>query len=213
MSTSMESYMSYMQDNLLIIINGAPRTGKNHIAEMISSEIADLGCESFNISISDHLKKITHEIYRLNADIDAYERVKDLPHTDFGGKTPRNAYIEVSDVIRRERGVDYFGRVALRRIGDFEGPILLPGAGFADEIAPLLDAIGRDSSVLLRLEGDGWDSRSRLELDGVTTVDIAPGAFREAAFLIAHYAVASANERRLLTLPERIVPAPELRFA
>lgn len=204
-----KSAVSEDQDNLLIIINGAPRTGKNHIAEMIADEISNLGCESFSLSISDHVKEITHELYQLNVDIDAFELVKDIPNVAFHGQTPRAAYINVSNIIRKEKGPQYLGNIALRRIGDFQGPILLPGAGFLDEIEPLLDGIGRGSALLLRLEGDAWDSRSRLEIDSVATIDVAPGAFHEAAFLIAHYAVATASERRLLTLPERIEAAPK----
>lgn len=196
------------QDRLLIILNGPPRAGKDHIATMIADEISELGCDVIRLSISDRVKEVAHELYGVNCDIDAFEDVKDLPNTVFRGLTPRQTYINVSTWIRRDLGPEYLGRAALKRIGDYRGTVLLPGAGFRDELEPLIKEFGPVNTLLLRLEGGAWDSRSRLDIPEVAAVDIARNAFAEAAFLIANYAVEESLERRRLMLPARIEAAP-----
>jgi hypothetical protein len=117
--------------------------------------------------------------------------MKDISNMAFRGLTPRNAYINASSWIRKVLGPEYLGHAALGKIGDFSGTILLPSAGFLDEIEPLLDRMGRTNSLLLRLEGGAWDSRSRLEIDAVTTIDVAKeGDFAAAARRAADWACA-----------------------
>jgi hypothetical protein len=164
----------------LLFVNGPPRSGKDHFTRDFTewAKANDLSCET--IVLSDLIKDATHAIAGLPRETPPriFEAVKDLPNAAFGGATPRHAYISVSDSIRLLEGPACFARRLQQKIeaGLARGFVVMPGVGFADEVEPIAEAIGRDDCLILRFGGEFNDSRSRLALPGVAALDVEPYA-------------------------------------
>lgn len=149
----------------LIIFNGPPRTGKDHAARFIERQIETVGVCPVAISrIADVLKQHTHEKYGLTGmPPHLFEEVKDNPRPEFGGLTPREAYIRhFRDDLEPRWGESALGDLFARRLheqslaNDQPGTVhLLPGAGYWPEVAPIAAMFDPDRILLLRIERDG----------------------------------------------------------
>jgi len=172
------------------------------MANLIREHIAPL-IPVMHVVISDIVKKMTHEHYGLDCAPLTFEDIKDHPSILFNGLSPRDAYIDYSEnVIKPEHGDDYFGvrtAKALHAIKDQPGLILMPGAGYAEEVAPIVKEIGPENIMLVRLAAGEWDVRAQLDLPGVETVDFIKFSQPEIEELI-----------RTLIVPKivRILPEP-----
>lgn len=88
----------------------------------------------------------------------------------------REAMIYVSEIVCKPAfGSDYFGVARAKAIGDHE-IALDDSCGFADELPPSIDKLGKENVLLIRIRGRGsfeGDSRRFIE-DGVVlnTVDV-----------------------------------------
>lgn len=133
------------------------------------------------------LKEITHAMYGVGAPHGAFEHMKDEPTPAFAGMSPRQAYIFVSEkLMKPAMGDDVFGRIFVRRnrvpakslTDERPGLIVVPDAGFAGEWGPVLEEYGEANVLLLRIRAEGrgitfkGDSRSYIDLPGVTTIDV-----------------------------------------
>lgn len=146
---------------LLVIINGPPRTGKDHAARAIAAASAYLGRPAVIRRISDELKLYTHRKYGVgHLSADHFEAVKDVPCAGFGGRTPRQAYIETSEkVIKPEFGEGALGDLLSERMlaendtGEVapESVYLLPGAGCWPEVEPIAALFSPSRIFLLRV--------------------------------------------------------------
>lgn len=173
----------------LVLISGRPRCGKSLAGKAIASA---LGCDVF--AVSDHLKAMTHRHFGLpeSTPVEVFEDVKDEPRAEFGGMTPRQAYIFVSEnVIKPLHGEDYLGRLAAHRLERSLFPIaVVSGVGFLAEVRPLIDVTGAQNTLHIRV----WpaiaggsapdDSRETLELaafglDEIDVVNDFTPAFRD----------------------------------
>lgn len=155
-----------------ILLNGPPRAGKDTAAQAIAAAWPMARIDRF----AGPLKIATHTLFGLAPDADAYENVKGLPCQEFGGLTPRAAYIKMSEeAIKPAFGSDFFGRLLARRMA---GEILtvVPDSGFEGEARPVLNLLGARNVLLLRIHRRGFDfrqdSRSYIELPGVATLDL-----------------------------------------
>lgn len=180
----------------IFLLNGPPGSGKDFAA-------AILGERQFKMAGA--LKRMTHAAMGLRyGGGDPYsaayfEAHKDVPRSEFGGATPRDAYIQMSEgFVKPLLGEDYLGRVLAKEIGDAVKlrydlrPEAAPpryavsDCGFREEALALVDAFGPQALTLVRLAREGCsfdnDSRGYITLAdvGVRTFDIFNDAdFRE----------------------------------
>ena len=169
---------------LLVLISGPPRSGKNRTGEYLSEL---LGAEfSDHFALSDALKRMAHAHYGLGEETGVFhfEDRKDEPCSEFGGLTPRDAYIQYSEnVLKPKFGRSHLGEIALRRVEsnrDEGRTTMLSGVGFLDEVLAIMKAVGSEKTLHLKLSRPDsshsrvTDSREALDLTsyGVKTVSI-----------------------------------------
>lgn len=168
----------------VVFCNGCPRSGKDTAGKAIRKRLPEAEIAKF----AGPLKRMTHAMYNLPHDLDPehFDAVKDDPRPEFYGKTPRQAYIFTSEsIIKPHFGQDFFGRLMLRtlwrRYQAGYRLIAVTDSGFAPEAVPVIEAIGAENCLLLRVRGEdrgktfAGDSRSYIDLPGVTTVDVVNG--------------------------------------
>ncbi|CAK9074178.1 Uncharacterized protein SCF082_LOCUS36164 [Durusdinium trenchii] len=139
----------------------------------------------FTTKFAKALKEAAHRLYGIPAVHFAFEEVKDEPQDIFFGKTPREAYIALSETFFKPlHGQSIFGSLILKEIAfaaqqpEGYNVCVISDCGFREEIEPVVAALGADNVILVRLHRDGCDfegdSRSYIDLDdlGVRTLDI-----------------------------------------
>ncbi len=131
----------------LVLISGPPRSGKNRAGFCLSER---LGADHF--ALSNMLKRLTHDYYGLDKGLPplAFESCKDRACEEFGGLSPREAYIQFSETVLKPReGDDYLGRAGAGRVAANRANArisVVSGVGFIEEIRPLLGVVhGRDA--------------------------------------------------------------------
>lgn len=162
----------------VIILNGPPLCGKDTIADKMIEN--DLAGDFFKLQYKDKLIKLTRVAYSLTEDQwdEIYTRDrKEVPTPLLWGRSPREALIHMSEtVIKPAFGRDYFGKAAADNI-QYNKVNVFSDGGFPEEIAPLIELVGVNHLVVVRLHADGCsydgDSRSYFQDDGFTlTVDV-----------------------------------------
>lgn len=162
----------------VILFNGPPGCGKDTAAEAIRREYHGARHMKFAAAVKDG----THVIFGLDCATDAFERVKNEPSPEFGGLTPRQAYIIFSEkAIKPAFGVARFGLATARRILGAQDSgatlVALSDCGFNEEIEPVAGAVGRENMLLVRIFRPGCDfrndSRNHVYPRGVQDVDIS----------------------------------------
>jgi len=186
----------------VIFLNGPPRCGKDTAGVIIEKAVH----KSRVFKLAFGLKIGTHALFAglrgPNAPQAAmargfnwagmYEDVKGVPSPFFYGKTPREAYIAVSELLCKPLlGQDFFGRLVAEVIeADPDCPLwAITDSGFAHEAEPIIRAVGRENCTLVRVHRDGCtfagDSRSYIDLDVPTKLDLNNnGTISEFAYLI-----------------------------
>ena len=151
------------------MINGLKRTGKTTAADTLAGWIK----KSIRLNFADHLKTMTHAVYGLPSDPNYFESVKDQPLAEFGGASPRNAYIYMSEyVVKPRHGDQFFGAIYLRKSQDLikeygyaenEAVLISGDVGFASETIPPLMHYGTENAILIRMHraGASTDGDSR----------------------------------------------------
>lgn len=153
----------------VVLFNGPPRSGKDTAAASIP--------DATLVRFAGALKCATHAAFGLPIDLDT-EAVKDVAQDVFGGMSPRQAYIAMSEqAVRPVFGLNHWGSVLAARVVRSSARLfVIPDSGFASENPPLLEAVGADNVLLIRVHRQGktfeGDSRSYIELPGVKTVDL-----------------------------------------
>lgn len=162
----------------VVLVNGPPRSGKDHAARLLTGILDD----AIRIGFADPLKRGTHASYGLTPDpIDQFEVVKDQPREEFFGLTPRKAYIAHSEqYMKVMHGPRVFGLLFLagmRRAG--RRITIVPDSGFYDEALPVVEEVGPENVLLIRLHAEGrgktfvGDSRGYIRLPStVTQIDL-----------------------------------------
>lgn len=173
----------------VILFNGPPRSGKDTAAD---TAVELLGRRALKMKFADAVKAGTHVSYGIS-DVrpDYFELVKDEPCEDFFGLTPRQAYIHHSETYMKPlHGQDVFGRIMVKRMQSMPAEIaVVSDSGFIAEAKPVIDLVGAENVFLVRIHRVGCDfrndSRSYIELKGVTTLDLKNDrreCFRYSAF-------------------------------
>lgn len=175
----------------IYFLNGPPSSGKDTAGEMLA-EITGGRVAKF----AGPLKQATHVLYAAlsgaltheNLDQllqhDAWEREKEVPMPLLFGRTPREVYIAVSELLcKPTHGIDFFGKVLLRNIRDWQAAnpgkpmiVCVTDSGFGHEAGPIVKHFGTENCTLIRLHRPDCtfegDSRGYIELPGVNTIDI-----------------------------------------
>lgn len=158
----------------LVLLNGAPRSGKDTGADYLVRAY-----DAVAFKFSGPIKAAIKAAFDLSDEQVAYlESVKDEPDDLLFGHSYRDVQISFSErYMKIVFGQEVFGHLAVRKIGNLRGSLLVcSDSGFACEAGPVLDAIGRENTLLIRVHRPGKtfavDSRSPIELDGVITIDI-----------------------------------------
>lgn len=169
----------------LVLFNGPPRAGKDTAGAFAMLEF---GAEPIKFSAA--LKDMTHRFFGyVGIPHNAFEETKDVPHPKFYGMTPRQAYIWMSeDVCKPKFGKSFFGEIlAVKLKNQLHGnplkrntPFCATDCGFAEEVVPVVEVIGPQNCLLVRVIAAGCtyagDSRRDLSPhdlpDGVAYAEV-----------------------------------------
>lgn len=173
----------------VILFNSPPRSGKdlaaNYLAEYINEEYDDW--VGLRYMFAKPLKETTHAMYGLDyLEFDAFEETKDKPAEEFFGLTPRQAYINTSELmIKPVLGNDHWGKVCveflkgLGYLADSDGMdtvVVISDCGFIEELAPIKEYVGAENLTMIRLHRNGTsfsnDSRTFIEDHDIKVLNI-----------------------------------------
>jgi len=153
----------------VILLNGAPRSGKDTLSKEIRAVAAIEGLRVTGVSIGHKLKDITHAAYNaVNGSPhsltvphwQAFEGTKDQPNEFFLGITPRRAYIAMHEALQFQHGDTFLAdrlAEALESDRASDRCVVVTDIGNYDEaksfskFQPTLVRVGR--------EGVEWDNR------------------------------------------------------
>jgi hypothetical protein len=160
----------------ILLLNAPPGAGKDHAGEFIAASFEGAKVDKF----ARTLKEATHALYGWSwKPHDYYELVKEIPTDDFYGLTPRQAYINVSEVyFKKIHGVDIFGKILSKNIKKYNWDLLvITDAGFLEEALVLIEEYGEENIILVRVHREGHtfkkDSRDYIDFgSSICTTDI-----------------------------------------
>lgn len=166
----------------VVLLSGPPRSGKDIGAKHLARAMG-----AVRFAFADPLKTAVHASFGLfgfsgaPCPPSAFESVKDEPLEEFQGISPRRAYTAHAErYMRPLYGYDVYGRFLvrdLRRAVPVPALVAVPDAGNPIEAAPVLEALGRDRVLLVRVHRPGRGfaddpGRARFDLPGVRTIDL-----------------------------------------
>ncbi len=161
----------------ILLLNGPPRCGKDTLGKMVRSYYPEVSLASF----AEPLKRMAWRMGGVPYSRSLAEEVKDVPQEHFWGKTPREVYIAISELLCKPFfGYQFFGTLAVedlnRRREYGEGPFLFTDSGFVAETEPLVREFGAENVRFLRIERPGCnflgDSRGWVEMPAIHTSTI-----------------------------------------
>ena len=171
----------------LIVLNGPPRSGKDTIGNMLGS----LGDDIYVTKFAIPLKQMAHRLLGINdVDYDSFDDVKDKPHDDFHGLTPREFYIGLSEqFIKPMLGQGFLGSMLVRDIireaeersgtGRKLNYVVVTDSGFKPELLRLVDEFGAQNMLLCHIFRPNTnfigDSRRYIRRGGIRKVEIGNG--------------------------------------
>lgn len=128
----------------IIILNGPPRSGKDSIAKYLEPY------DFINIKFSRVLKDAAHALYGLNVEYDHFESGKDSPQEEFYGLTPREVYINLSELyFKPMHGKNIFATLGAKSIQNQiekgKTRFVITDLGFELELDEMLKIFGADS--------------------------------------------------------------------
>ena len=167
----------------IIILNGPPRIGKDTLRNKMTDWYRERSITVNRASFKESLIKLTCDFYNVDIEwfVALYECVngageywKDSPNKVFGGKSPRQALIHVSEnVIKPTFGKGTFGTLLGQSLKD--GITIIADGGFTEEVYGLWEAIdykscrNMDEIIIVKLVEQGFtfdnDSRSYISVD------------------------------------------------
>lgn len=172
---------------IAILLNGPKYCGKDTAATAL---LEAFGAEASIFRFTVPVKEETHRRYGLDVAYDHYEdqSVKDAPLPEFGGLSPRQAYIKVGDELRAEHGPDIVTRMLCDNISRSPIPVVVnPDCGGDGEAEGIVNLLGYDRVIVFRIHKEGHDyagdSRSWVSSDKVRKIDIVNVAGQVADYL------------------------------
>lgn len=166
--------MAHENGKIAILFNGPPRAGKDTAVNALVDTIV----EDFEIiKFTGPVKDLTHRNHGLECAQDAYEINKDTPLPEFGGRTPREAYIDTSTNLKKVSGIDAVAKLFVEAIHASNASVILnPDVGDDMEALAVANSLGRDNVLVLRIHKDGHDfskdCRTWVQSDELTIIDI-----------------------------------------
>lgn len=161
----------------VIFLNGPPRCGKDTAAHAMLTAVPQLNtCIAkmtgpMNSALSHFLGLIENSpLWQ-----ELRETDKDKPRDELFGTTMRKAFISFSeDFAKPTFGPAVFGHLMARSIAHSSHHlIIISDSGFAAETIPVINTVGPDNCLLIRIHRPGYgfknDSRSYLDLNIKTT--------------------------------------------
>jgi len=158
-----------LTDRKVIFINGPPRSGKDTLGNRFSSQFG-----TTVVKMAETLKKSVYADFGLPLDlpIEFFDSVKDIPLPIFDGLSFREACIEKSEERTKPwRGPKWFGQKLVSKIRRSSSKAFaITDSGFAAEAEPVMEAVGADNCLLLRIHAEergvsfAGDSRSYIQL-------------------------------------------------
>jgi len=138
-----------------ILLNGPPRAGKDTAVEALVSAFGG-NCEVFKFTRP--VKDLTHRNAGIDCPHDFYEALKDTPLAEFGGKTPRQAYIDTSADLKRRHGEDAVAKLFVQAARQSGARIILnPDLGDDMEAHCVADAFSPERVLVIRIHREGHD--------------------------------------------------------
>lgn len=152
----------------VILLNSPAGSGKDYAADYITNKFDQAKKDKF----ARVLKERTHALYGYAwRPHDYYEAVKEIPTEDFFGLTPRQAYINVSEVyFKPVHGKDIFGKILSKELDKYDWDIIvISDSGFVEEAEVLINKYGSENVILIKVIRPGYsfkgDSRNYIELN------------------------------------------------
>lgn len=153
----------------VILLNGPPRSGKGSIAKyLITAYPQTFQKQSF----AEPLKIGCNTLLGMDdTSEDRFEDCKDEPRVEFFGAKPREFWINVAErYMKPTFGPSCFGHIWLRKYQERllkHYTVVVPDAGFPEEVEPVITAMGSENILLVKLYRDGYsfahDSRGYLD--------------------------------------------------
>ncbi|QHJ83776.1 MAG: hypothetical protein [Caudoviricetes sp.] len=161
----------------VVVFNAPARSGKDEACKYLEEFLLFHGKAEGVIYTPIHkefkgkLFAITREIFSVSKEEwdEHYTReLKETPWNKLNGLTPRQALIFVSeDIIKPNFSKTYFGESLAKSLG--EGINVISDGGFDDEMIPIIQAVGKENILVVKIKRDGCsfegDSRSFLNTD------------------------------------------------
>lgn len=180
----------------VVILNGAPGSGKDEGAKHIVSVLRGQGILARHCEFKERLFTLTRVIYGLT--ILEWERLytrenKEKPSGRLQGLSPRQALIHISeDIVKPNFGKDYFGVAAAEDLT--EGVNVFSDGGFVEEVRPIISKVGVRNVLIIRIHRAGHtfkgDSRKYLpDGFGPLVIDVENNGTLEEYFKTLKYEV------------------------
>jgi hypothetical protein len=177
-----------------ILFNGPKFSGKTTAMSLVMSKLDPMAAESGKIlrsvAVSDELKRRTHELYGMRDLAPShFGASKDLSLAEFGGRTPRDAYIDMFDtVINPKLGPSGLGTLLTDRLIESSTDVALIDAGLQSEAEAIVERLGAADAMIVRIHREGaafggTDYRGYIDIPGVRSLDIRnPSPVRASPF-------------------------------
>lgn len=147
--------MNPLACKVAILLNGPPRAGKDTAVEAL---VPLLGQSAEVFKFTRPVKDLTHRAAGVDCAHDAYETSKDLPLPEFGGRTPRQAYIDTSRELKSKEGEDAVARLFVKAILESSASVILnPDCGDDMEALCVADAFLPENVFVIRIHREGHD--------------------------------------------------------
>ena len=170
----------YNQDKKVVILNAPPNSGKDYFVEQLKEKgIHEVGGMSWSHKeLKRPLVELVKNLYSLSDnDVEhlSSRENKEKPSSLLNGKSWREAMIFVSEeVVKPALGKDIFGKVAASNLS--VGINIFTDGGFEEEIAPIVEEVGEDNIIIVKIHKDGCsfegDSRDWIDIEGVKSFDV-----------------------------------------
>lgn len=159
----------------VVVFNVPPGSGKDEACkDLCLSMLPDSSGKYLKVNHKEFKSKlfsITREIFSVSKDEwdEHYTReLKEIPWNKLNGLSPRQALIFVSeDIIKPNFSKLYFGESLAKSLD--EGVNVISDGGFDDEMIPIIQAVGKENILIIKIKRDGCsfegDSRSYLNTD------------------------------------------------
>jgi hypothetical protein len=142
-------------DKKVVIFSGPAGCGKD---TAVRACISGIDYKFKSEKITDCLKNAVHKLFELKfdpiyLDMPEHAHEKDIPLVSLFGRTPRQAYIEMSNWIKEQYGSDILGAIkanSIKKDTYYSCHIFSDGA-FADELLPVVDLVGPKNVLIVHI--------------------------------------------------------------